>query len=269
MANSVNVQHTAVTGIATVTTANTVLDGGGSITSLITGSTNGTLVKGLIFKAQSDVSEGMLRIFVKEGGGPWRLLSESYVVPIVRSGRDTSYFNFIPVNYMLANAASIGISTEIGDRFSIIAEAFDINFATSPTFQGNTVEFIGAAGTGVVSAPNPNLNGTGALVQIFTAAAAGAGFNGAMITSIVVKAQQTVSAGMVRLYIKDAVGGTATLFCEVPIPSFVRNGHLETFEFQVIVGGSLCIAPGYSIWASTENAEIFSVIVEGANWKFV
>jgi hypothetical protein len=268
MANSVIGLHTASLGIATISVANSNLDGSGTLTNLITGGANGTFVKTLIIKAQTDTSQGMIRLFLQKPGGSSTLIREIYVAPTTKSARDLSYYCVIPLGMRLASEDILKVSTEEGDTFNVFAESFDISFITSESFLGSTIEYISNTGAGKVSVANSNLNGNGTLVQILTAASAASGCSGCVIRSIVIKAQQTTTPGMVRLYFKGGPDNRY-LFNEVMIPPVTQGSNLATFRYEMILGGSLCIPPAYSIWASTENAEAFSVVCEGQDWKYV
>lgn len=265
--NSVETIYTANLGFATISTANPNLDGTGALSSVITGTTNGTLIKTLIIKAQTNTSQGMIRFYTQKSGGSNLLLSEVYVAPVIKSGRDVSYYNNIPLNYTLESGEQLLVSTENSDTFNIIAEAFDISYNATPAYMGSSLEYIAKAGSGIINTPNSNLDGTGALTQIFVAGSTT--YKGCAISSIVIKAQQTTLPGMVRLYVQDNVGGGKILFCEVVIPSIVQSATTQAFSCQVILQGSLCLPPDFSVWASTQESNTFSVIIEGSNWKNV
>jgi len=263
MSQSVEYLYTSNMGVATISTANTNLDGTGTIGTIITGSTNGTLVKTLIIKSQSSTSEGMVRIFVKKSGGSNVLLEEIYVPPVTKSSRDQSFSRVINLNYTLMNAEELKASTQTSDTFNVIAEGFDITFAVNGAFIGPSLEFIANAGNGTVSTANGNLDGSGTLATVFTAGTSASGYSGCAVTSIMIKAQVTTTPGMVRLFVD--IGGTVTLFAEVVIPSWTRSGTIKSFSQQVI-GGSFCIPAGSIIKASTQVAEAFNVVVDGQDW---
>ncbi|MGE0568124.1 MAG: hypothetical protein AB7O73_09260 [Bacteroidia bacterium] len=270
MANYSENLYTANMGLATMTTGNSNLDGStGTYYSVLTGSTNGTLIKTLIIKAQQTTSLGMIRVFAQKSGLSSNLLAEYFVPDVVQSGIEIAYQNVIPLNYTLENGETLYMSTENSETFNVIAEAFDISFATGTTYLGSTIQFIANAGSGNVNTANSNLDGsTGTYSTIFTAASGG-GTSGAAINSIVIKAQQTTSLGMVRLFIVDTSGmNPGVLFSEVFIPSVVQSSVTKTFSYQAL-SGTLCLPPGYSIMASTENSETFSIVIDGSDWQYV
>jgi len=265
-ANSTEAQYLAVTKLITISTANPNLDGSGTIANLITGSSNGTLLKSILVKALTDTTDGMIRLFVKNSGGVYCLLSEFSVLPIIRSNRDVSFSINIPLNYSLSSGESIGISTENSDSFNVIAEAFDLSYSTSTCFVGSSLELHPNSAVNVVNTSNSSLDGTGTCSKIITASA---DYAGLILSALAIKAQQSVSPGMVRFFIQDKSSGNLFLFNEVSIPSTIRNEHLSSFQYSVLQNGSYCIAPEFSIWASTENSEFFTIIAEGSDWKNV
>jgi hypothetical protein len=266
--SSVQFIHTANLGKATISTPNSNLGGSGSITTIITGASNGTLIKTLIIKAQTDTSQGMVRIFVKKSGVNY-LLTEINIPPIVKSSRDLSFYTVIPLNYTLEPSEELKASTENGDTFNIVAEAFDISYNTNTGYLGSSLEYTAKDGSGLVNTANSNLNGTGSMTQILIAGAAASGFKGCAISSIIIKAQMTTSPGMVRVFVQDSAATTPVLFCEVLIPSVIQSGTTQSFVYQVVGQGAFCIPPDYSIWASTEVGQDFSVVASGADWKYV
>ncbi len=270
MANYAQELHTSNLGMATINTANSNLDGStGSYATVITGASNGTFVKTLIIKAQTNTGNGMIRLFAKRSGLTNNLLAEFRVLPVTKSSRDISYQNVIPLGYTLQSGEELQVSTQVADTFNIIAEGFDISYANTPEYLASSMELISNAGSGTVSTANSNLDGaTGTYSTIYTAASGG-GESGSVISSITIKAQQTTSPGMVRLFILDTSGlNPGVLFSEVEIPAVTQAATLQTFTCQAL-RGSLCIPPGYSIMASTQIAETFSVIIEGSDWKYV
>jgi len=269
MSNSVETLYTAKMGMTTIDVANSNLDGSGTLRTIITGAGSGTLVKTLIIKAQTDTSEGMIRIYSKKSGGTDLLLAEYNVVPTVKSGRDLSFFGVIPFNQTLASGEDLSVSSEKADTFNVIAEAFDISFSNNATFIGSSLEYMAQAGNGKISTANTSLTGSGTMTKIITAGSAGSGYSGCAINSLVIKAQQTTTPGMIRLFLQDDVPSTPVLFSEIIVPSASSGGCSRSFSYQAIGGGSLCLPPGYSLWASTEKGESFSVIADAMDWKYV
>lgn len=263
MANSVETLYEAKTGLVSISTANSNLDGSGTISTVLSGATNGTLVKTLIIKAQTDTSEGMIRLFAKKPAGTNTLIAEYYVPPITKSARDLSFYRVINLNYLLEFEEQLNVATQIANTFNVIAEAFDISYSASVNFIGSSLENTSNSGVTKVSVANGNLDGTGAVQNVITAAS-----SGTAIKSITIKAQQTTSPGMIRLFIDDG-SGTKYLFCEVIVPSVVQSASTPSFSYQVIGQGTLCLQSGFKIAAATQNGERFSIVAEGADWQYV
>lgn len=269
MSNSVEVIYTAKLGFATLSTANPNLDGSGALGTIITGAGDGTLVKSLIVKAQTNTTQGMVRLYVKKGTGGDTLFFEIPIPPIVKSSRDLSYYSVIPLNYTLQSGEILKASTQNAETFNLIAEAFDISYGTTANYLGSSLEYTSNSGAELISTANSNLDGSGSITPILIAGPASSGFSGCAITSVIIKARQTTTPGMVRLFIKDPLLSTPVLFCEVVIPSVIQSAINPSFMFQVIEQGSLCIPADFRILASTQNTENFSIVIESADWQYV
>lgn len=115
-------------------------------------------------------------------------------------------------------------------------------------------------GVALVSAANTNRDGTGTIVTLFTAHVT----NGSDIDSIQITAQGTTTAGIVRLYKHN--GTTAFLWKEIIVPAITPSTTVTVFMRRID-----CSRPemanrlpaGWSLRASTHNAENFNVHVEG------
>lgn len=115
---------------------------------------------------------------------------------------------------------------------------------------------------GVIATANTNRDGTGTgpATAIFSA-----GASGSKVEEIVVKARGTTTAGMVRLYLWDGSGTDAHLFDEVPVSAITPSATVETFESRITYD-NLFLPTGWSVTASTHNAETFGVEVFGADF---
>src|SRR4051812_43108462 len=78
------VKYTAAINMVSISTANTNLDGTGTITTLMTGGSSGTLIKRIIIKAQGNTTQGMIRLFYNAIGTYW--LMQEIPVPAVTQG---------------------------------------------------------------------------------------------------------------------------------------------------------------------------------------
>lgn len=112
------------------------------------------------------------------------------------------------------------------------------------------------AAVGVLSAANTARDGTGTLVTVLTA-----GANGSRIDDITIVATGAVTAGVVRLFLHD--GTNARLLREVMVTATTPSTSVETFTVRLTNLG-ICIPTGWSLRASTHNAEGFNVIVNRA-----
>jgi hypothetical protein len=108
----------------------------------------------------------------------------------------------------------------------------------------------------VINAANTNRDGTGTIVTVDTA-----GTNGTRIDDIYITATGTTTAGMVRLYLHD--GTNARLWREVPVTAVTPTASVAAFA-SVLLNLGLVLAPGWSLRASTHNAETFHVCVTRA-----
>jgi len=119
-------------------------------------------------------------------------------------------------------------------------------------------------GVGQVSVANTNRDGTGTIATIFSA-----GANGSRVEAIDLKAVDTTTAGMLRLFLHD--GANARLLTECPVTAITPSATLPSWEAQLNANTMTQILPlllptGYSLRASTEKAETFNVIVLGGDF---
>ena len=112
------------------------------------------------------------------------------------------------------------------------------------------------AAFGQVTTANTNRDGTGTIATVFTA-----GASGSRIDDVVIQATGTTTAGMVRLFLHD--GTNARLWAEVPVSAVTPSGTVPAFVSSLL-NQSLVLPNGWSLRASTHNAETFNVIVDRA-----
>lgn len=110
---------------------------------------------------------------------------------------------------------------------------------------------------GQVSSANTNRDGTGTIATILTA-----GSSGTKIEQVDVIATGTTTAGMVRLYLHD--GTNARLFDEVVVAAVTVGASTPAFR-ATRVYPNLSIPSGWSLRASTHNAETFNIHVEAGD----
>lgn len=107
-----------------------------------------------------------------------------------------------------------------------------------------------------ISTANTARDGTGTIATVFTA-----GSNGSRLEDITIKAQGSTTAGMVRLFLHD--GTSARLWREIQVPAVTPSGTVPSWEIRFPI--YLFLQSGYSLRASTNNAESFTVVANGGN----
>jgi hypothetical protein len=118
-------------------------------------------------------------------------------------------------------------------------------------------------GVAVISTANTNRDGTGTIGTVFTA-----GASGSRIERIVIQATGTTTAGMVRLFLHD--GTNARLYEEIAVLAITPSGTVTAFAFTIEAYSTPTYMPivlptGWSLRASTNNAETFNVIAIGGD----
>ncbi|MDP2387946.1 MAG: hypothetical protein Q8M29_16350 [Bacteroidota bacterium] len=123
------VNYTANTGVGIISTANTNLNGTGTIVGIITGDLYGTLIKTITIKAIGNTTRGMVRLFTYDSeGGTKRLIMEVDIPAVIQSSIDKAFSITMETDFMLEPAWNIGASTEKGESFIVIAEGVDTTF---------------------------------------------------------------------------------------------------------------------------------------------
>lgn len=107
-----------------------------------------------------------------------------------------------------------------------------------------------------VSVANTNRNGTGTIVTVFTA-----GASGSRIDDIYITATGTVTSGVVRLYLND--GTNTYLWKENLVTATTPSTTVAVFQ-AVLLNQALVLQSGWSLRASTNNAETFNIQVTRA-----
>ena len=107
-----------------------------------------------------------------------------------------------------------------------------------------------------VSVANTARNGTGTIVTVFTA-----GSSGSRIDDISIDATGTVTAGVVRLFIND--GTTSYLWQEILVTATTPSTTIAVWS-STLLNQALVIPSGWSLRASTNNAETFNILVTRA-----
>lgn len=111
-------------------------------------------------------------------------------------------------------------------------------------------------GSGQISVANTNRNGTGTLVTVFTGAT-----NGSRVDDIYIVATGTTTAGVVRLFISD--GSNIRLWQEILVTAITPSTTVAVWSYTLL-NQALLLENGWSLQASTNNAETFNVLVTRA-----
>lgn len=121
--------------------------------------------------------------------------------------------------------------------------------------------FVDAAvlAVGQVSTANANRDGTGTIATILTA-----GIQGTQVDLVRVVATGATTLGVVRLYIHD--GANYRLYEEILVSAITPGVTVAVFEAEFVPTQPLVLPTGYSLRASTNNAETFNVIVHAGNF---
>ncbi len=112
------------------------------------------------------------------------------------------------------------------------------------------------AAVGQISTANTGRDGTGTLATIFTA-----GSSGSRVDDIKIQATGTTTAGVVRLFLHD--GTNARLFAEILVTAVTPSTTVEAFS-AVLLNQAIILPNGWSLRASTNNAETFNIVVNRA-----
>lgn len=118
---------TANTGICTISTANTQLDGSGTIVNALTATSgfNGTRIESITLKGLVNVTAGMIRVFIYDQTTNY-LFREFEVPATVKSGSQASFeYKTDFGNYELKTLYSLKFATQNSESFAITVEAND------------------------------------------------------------------------------------------------------------------------------------------------
>lgn len=96
-------------------------------------------------------------------------------------------------------------------------------------------------------------DGTGTLATILTA-----GATGARVDAIIFNAPDTVTAGMLRLFI--TIGATTRLLDEVPVIATAPSATVMAWRVNYIPAVPIVLEAGALLKFSTNNAETFNAI---------
>jgi hypothetical protein len=253
-------QYTASTLAVTIATANSNLDGTtGTYGTLITAnaSLNGLFIKNIWIKATTNTSQGMIRIFVGDSRGP-KLIKEVEVPAVVKSASSPAFEAIVPMNFVLKPNYVVIVSTEVANTFNVFADAQDYSYYAS-SVRSETTKYTIKNGAVKVDTANSNLDGTDA-VDVFQFT------NPSNLQAILVKAIQSTTEGMVRLYLTS--GGSTRLFKEIPVAAQTASDTAPAFLQRFVLEDSFAIPAEWYLKASTEKGESFNVVAEILEWTY-
>lgn len=118
-------------------------------------------------------------------------------------------------------------------------------------------------GHAAVTAANSNLDGSGTVATILAAGSAGT-----KIERIFAKARGTTTAGMLRFFVWDGAS-TYRLVAEIPVAAATPSGTVSAWEGSIDFSTPdklLHIPSGFSLVASTHNAENFNAFAFGGDY---
>lgn len=107
-----------------------------------------------------------------------------------------------------------------------------------------------------ISTANTNRNGTGTIATVMTGAT-----NGTRIDDIYIVATGTTTAGVVRLFISD--GSNVRLWQEILVSAVTPSTTVQVWSYTLL-NQALILESGWSLQASTNNAETFNILVTRA-----
>ena len=113
-----------------------------------------------------------------------------------------------------------------------------------------------------VSAANSARDGTGTIATIASADATGRGIG---IDLINITAGATTTAGMIRFFLND--GSAKKLRKEVAVTAVTPSATVPVFSTSYQPATRMNLEPGWSLMASTENAEVFYVAADGGKYS--
>jgi hypothetical protein len=257
-------QFSGNTGLVTISTANSNLNGTGTLGTIVTGAAAGTLVKSITIKAQGNTTLGMIRLFVNNGSNSF-LISEIEIPQVTQTALDPSFESYLEINFALAAGWVLKASTQNAETFNIIGESLDWTYYLAAVREASTQYAPSNTIFGIISTANSNLDGTGTITDIYTAGSVLGGSG--LIRSVIVKAQGNTTAGMVRLFLYN--GTTSFLLTEVPIVATTQSATVKSFTATIdFHGKGFTLSNAKHLKASTQNAEVFNVIVESLDWKY-
>lgn len=123
------VNYTDNTGTTIISTANSNLDGTGTLATVITGASNGTLIRSITIKAIVTTTKGMVRLYIEDSGASFTdLVMEVEIPAVVKSQLDQAFSVCMAVDFMLPSTYKLRASTQNAESFIVTAEGSDMTF---------------------------------------------------------------------------------------------------------------------------------------------
>jgi hypothetical protein len=248
----------ANTGLVNISTANTHLDGTGTLGTVLTAAGlgfQGTKINAITIKATGNTTQGMVRLFTNDGVNSY--LWKEVIIPANTQSAVVEAFQITISEILdLKPSETLLASTQNAESFNIYADGVDWQNCDCVS-ECSCSDMTTVAHTGMVNiaTANSHLDGTGAIGTIITASGVPSSF-GTKIPIVDIKAIQTTTEGMIRLFINN--GTTNFLIWEIPIPGCTQTGVEPAYRTQCLA--FIDLKAGYSLGASTQNAESFNII---------
>ena len=119
-------KYTANTGIVKISTANTNIDGTGTIATVLTGASNGTLIKKVTVQAIGNTTKGMVRLFIYNPFTvTYFLLDEIDIPAIIQSATQEAFSITYDLDYSIQASLVLAASTHNAENFIVTAEGLD------------------------------------------------------------------------------------------------------------------------------------------------
>ncbi len=250
-------QYTANTGMVTISTANPNLNGTGTLGTVITAASNGTLIKTVTVKAITNTTQGMVRLFIFDGLKT-KLIEEIEIPAVTKSATDPAFETTVHLYFRLKSGWLLKASTEKAESFNVIAEAQDWAYYAA-SVRSDTTKYTAYNSACNISTANSNLDGSGTLGTALVS-------SGCNLQSVTIKAIVNTTAGMVRLFLYD--GSNNKLLTEVPVPAVTKSATAHAFSHKIVFENGFALESGWRLKASTQNAESFNVIAESLDWTY-
>ncbi|MFL5752306.1 MAG: hypothetical protein ACJ76F_02780 [Bacteroidia bacterium] len=123
------VKYTPNTGSGLISTANTNLNGTGTIVNILVSTdlsvSSGTFIETVTIQAIGNTTRGMVRLFVGDGELILELIAEVDIPSVTVSSVDKAFSITLQTDFMLQSNHVLSASTEKAESFIVIAEGFD------------------------------------------------------------------------------------------------------------------------------------------------